>query len=169
MRDCGLIAAAFAAAMVLGLVGIKTLAKREGRRAALDKKPEEPPKPRERRPVEQMEDLGHAATCIPAPVAQPKEEVSKEKFPRPEYYDSVFPNLKKSIMEEMGSLGSDEATEAFLCVMKPAEIDELLNWPETIAVHMERNREKLKEFLEEKKVDPRHLFARLGPEVTDLF
>ncbi len=163
VRDGCFFTAAFAAAMILGIVALKGLAAKEERKAALDKKPEEPPQPDAEEPSQPEEDIVHAETQIPAPEPKP------EKFMRPEYYDEFFEDLKKSIREEMGSLGSEEAAEAFLCVMKQKEIEELLNWPEMIAVHIEKNRDGLREFLQERNIDPKHLFARLGREVTDLF
>ena len=169
-RDSGLITAAFAAAMAVALVGVKALAEREERAAAIAKKAEEPPKPRGRRIAEQLEDIAHAQTQFPAPVAPPKEEEAPEgKFPRPPYFNELFSGLKRSLREEMRSPGSEEAAEAFLCVMGRNEVEDLMHWPETIELHIAKHRDRLKEFLEKKKIDPRHLFERLGPEITGLF
>jgi len=169
-RDGALTMVAFVAAMIVVIVKARALAKREERLAAISKKAEEPPKPRERRPVEQMEDIGHALTCIPAPAATPKEaEAPEGKFPRPAYFDELFTDLKRSLREEMRSPGSTEAAEAFLCVMGRREAEDLIHWPETIELHISTHRVRLGEFFKEKGIDPRHLFARLGPEVTDLF
>lgn len=166
-RDGAIAMAAFAAAMIIAVAGITIGKRREEREEALKKKPGE--QPRGRKTAQEMEDIGHTETCIPAPAAPPKQEVPEARFKRPEYYDKLFPELKRSIREEMGPLGSEEAAEAFLCVMPRSEIEELINWPETMVVHIEKNRDGLREFLQEKRVDPRHLFARLGPEVTGLF
>ena len=169
-RDGALLMTAFAAAMIVGIVGTRAIAKREEREAAINKKAEEPPNPgRERRIVQQFEDIAHAQTCIPAPVAPPEVAVSEEKFPRPPYFHELFNDLKRSLREEMRFPGSAEAAEAFLCVMPRKEVEDLIQWPETIELHIAANKNRLKEFFKEKGIDPRHLFERLGPEVTDLF
>ena len=167
-RDGACLMTAFASAMLIGFAGWRILARKE------ERKPDAPGPheggQRERRAAVEMEGPAHAPTQIPAPVAPPKEtEVPEEKFPRPEYFNELFNDLKRSIREEMRSPGSAEAAEAFLCVMGRKDVEDLIHWPETIELHIAKNRDRLKEFLEEKKIDPRHLFERLGPEVTDLF
>jgi len=169
VKDSGLITAAFAAAMLAGIAGIKMLAKSEERKAALCKKVEEPQKPLEGRAAERPEGITHATAEFSPAVALQKEEPPGAKFQRPAYYDLFFNDLKSSISEEMGLLGSAEAAEAFLCVMGRKDIEELVEWPETIEIHIAANRDALREFFAEKKIDPKALFARLGPEVAGLF
>ncbi|NYZ61098.1 hypothetical protein H0O01_05380 [Candidatus Micrarchaeota archaeon] len=166
-RDGACLMIAFASAMLIGFAGWRILARKEERKPAAPA-PQEGGQ-RERRAAVEMEGPAHAPTQIPAPAPPPPVVAMEEKFPRPPYFNELFNDLKRSIREEMRSPGSAEAAEAFLCVMSRNEVEDLIHWPETIELHIAKNRDRLKEFLKEKKIDPRHLFERLGPEVTDLF
>ena len=155
------------AIMILGGIGAVIATGNKGEQPGPGEKPKEAEGKRERRIAQEFEDPAHALTQIPAP--EPSKPVNSEKYKRPDYFDELFPELKKSVTGYIGPFGSVEIAEVLLCVLKRKEVEEIINWPQTLGEYVRDNSPGIKEFLAPRDIDPRRLFARLTSEIPGLF
>lgn len=160
--------ASFMVSAIIILGGIGAIIATGNRGEGPGKKPEEGPDgKRERRIVGEIGNPAHAQAPMPAP--EPPKPADSEKYKRPDYFDELFPELKKSVAGHVGPFGSVEIAEVLLCVLKRKEVEEIIEWPQALGECVRDNGASIREFLASRNIDPGRLFARLSSEIPDLF